>query len=64
MPAEISETVMGFHQFLFRTTGKYLKKLEGIDITNIRIYPNTRIHQIALKDGNQQNNELVSAHLL
>lgn len=60
IPAETLTTVTDFYKFLFRITTKYIKKLEGIDITNIRIYNNTRIYQIALREGviNEKTNLL------
>jgi len=51
IPGEDSKTVADFYKFLFRIATKYWKKLDWIGLTNIRIYPHTRIYQIALKEG-------------
>lgn len=51
IPGENSKTVTDFYKFLFRIMTKHWKKLDLIGLTNIRIYPHTRIYQIALKEG-------------
>lgn len=49
IPGENVRTVLDFYKFLFRITTRYLKKLHLIGLSNIRIYPHTKMYQIALK---------------
>lgn len=51
VPGENFETVADFYKFLFKIVTKSWRKLDWIGLTNIRIYPHTRIHQIAFKEG-------------
>jgi len=51
IPGENSKTVADFYEFLFMITTKYWKKLDWIGLTNIRIYPHTRMYQIAIQNG-------------
>lgn len=51
VPGENSKTVADFYKFLFEMVAKCWKRLEYVGLTNIRIYPHTKIYQIALKQG-------------
>jgi len=51
VPGENSKTVADFYKFLFEIVTKCWKRLEYLGLTNIRIYPHTKIHEIALKQG-------------
>jgi len=51
VPGENPRTVASFYKFLFKMVAKYWKRLESVGLTNIRIYPYTKIYQIALKQG-------------
>lgn len=51
VPSENPKTVEDFYALLLRMMTKCWKKLEYVGLTNIRIYPYTKIYQIALKQG-------------
>lgn len=51
VPGETSKTVADFYRLLFKMAAKCWKELEYVGLTNIRIYPNTRMHEIAMEQG-------------
>ncbi|MCK4442964.1 MAG: radical SAM protein, partial [Thermoplasmata archaeon] len=51
IPGEDSKTVADFYKLLFKIITKHSTVLKYTGLTNIRIYPKTKIYQIALREG-------------
>lgn len=51
VPGENLKRVAAFYKLLLWIVTKCWKQLDGINLTNIRIYPHTKMYQIAMREG-------------